>query len=567
MKSDKTFIKNFKIIFVGFLILYSFIVNYYFGFLGFNFIDSFQHISGGIKNINGEIPFKDYWMSDGGPLMDVMQGILFNIYEISWRSLVVHGSIMNVLFALCVYWFCNIIKIDLFSQKILSLIAATIMYPASGTPLIDFHSFIICFAGLCFFLHFLKKNINIIIFTPLIFLISFFFKQLPAGYIAIIILIISTYYLKKNKKIFYLQFLGTLISILILLLIINIFKISFNNIFEQYFLMPIQHMVDRSNDLNYNTNIFVTSQKIKYVLLLIIPSTYSLIYYLKYSKKDEDETINYILLFSFFFIGIAHESYTLNQATTLGILPIISALIIKIHNKNSLIIRNTFYILNLIIFIRLIKLDFNYLYLALISLSLIFYFKKNLIFQQIKILILIFSIFTTIFYFEKIILSRKWQDIYETDWQKKASDGLILDEKLKGLKWKSNNPDTNKEIFIIKDTLNYLRQTDDEGRYIIITHYQIFNMILNKSNFSPVKYWWKEGSYPVKNKKIKKQFDDLFKEKINRNEIKRIVILNDIYINQKFDLDDFLWIKNCSKTNIKFSNEYRKVLNITKECV
>ena len=44
------------------LIIYSFFINHYYGFQGFNYVDSFQHITGGKKILEGSLPFKDYWI-------------------------------------------------------------------------------------------------------------------------------------------------------------------------------------------------------------------------------------------------------------------------------------------------------------------------------------------------------------------------------------------------------------------------------------------------------------------------------------------------------------------------
>ena len=148
--------KKIDLLVIFFLILYSFSINYYFGFYGFNFVDSFQHIAGGEKIVAGEVPFKDYWISDSGPLMDLVQGLLFNIFGKSWNILVLNSSLMNIIFALTIFWLCKILELPFIQKIIFPILAATVMYPASGTPLIDFHSLIISTFGLTYFI-FLNK--------------------------------------------------------------------------------------------------------------------------------------------------------------------------------------------------------------------------------------------------------------------------------------------------------------------------------------------------------------------------------------------------------------------------
>ena len=174
-------------------------INYYFGFQGFNFVDSFQHIAGGEKIVAGEVPFKDYWISDSGPLMDFVQGILFNIF---WKILecISFEFIFNkYYFYINYFWLCSILELSLIPKIIFPVLSATVMYPASGTPLIDFHSLIISVFGLTYFI-FLIKNSDFkkMIIIPMIFIIAFF-KQVPSAYFAIIILFISIYYF-LNKK-------------------------------------------------------------------------------------------------------------------------------------------------------------------------------------------------------------------------------------------------------------------------------------------------------------------------------------------------------------------------------
>ena len=145
--------KRIDLLAIIFLSLYSFLINYYYGFQGFNFVDSFQHIAGGEKIVSGEVPFRDYWISDSGPLMDFFQGIWINLFGKSWNILVLNSSLMNIVFTLTIFWLCNILEFQLIPKIIFPILAATIMYPSSGTPLIDFHATIFSVFGLTYFVY------------------------------------------------------------------------------------------------------------------------------------------------------------------------------------------------------------------------------------------------------------------------------------------------------------------------------------------------------------------------------------------------------------------------------
>ena len=61
---------------VGLLGLFSFYVNYYYGFIGVNPMDNFVLYNGGYKVLNGYIPFTDYWLVTG-PLLDYLNAFFF----------------------------------------------------------------------------------------------------------------------------------------------------------------------------------------------------------------------------------------------------------------------------------------------------------------------------------------------------------------------------------------------------------------------------------------------------------------------------------------------------------
>ena len=195
------------------------------------------------------------------------------------------------------------------------------------------------------------------------------------------------------------------------------------------------------------------------------------------------------------------------------------------------------------------------------------YFKnKFFVYNKFRILLISYTILITIFYFDKLIINRKWQDIYNPNWKQDSIDASKIDYKLKGLRWISNDPDTKKEFFVVEKNLKYLKNSVSEGNYILITHYQIYNMVLNQNNFSPVKYWWKNASFPLDNKILKNKFDKTFLEKIEKNKVKRIIVLKDVKIYEKFNIKYFQWLIECSILDKKNSNSFREVYKIVSKC-
>ena len=54
--------------------------------------------------------------------------------------------------------------------------------------------------------------------------------------------------------------------------------------------------------------------------------------------------------------------------------------------------------------------------------------------------------------------------------------------------------------------------------------------------------------------------------KIQKHNIKRIIVLKDVKIYKKFDIKDFDWLINCSILDKKNSNNFREIYIIIKKC-
>ena len=94
-------------------------INNYFGFIGFNPGDSFQTFDSGHRVLKGDLPFKDYWVVSGGPLIDIMQSFVFKILGVSWSSFVIHASILNSIYSISIYFYARLTKLS--KKKIMKL--------------------------------------------------------------------------------------------------------------------------------------------------------------------------------------------------------------------------------------------------------------------------------------------------------------------------------------------------------------------------------------------------------------------------------------------------------------
>ena len=83
-----------------------------------------------------------------------------------------------------------------------------------------------------------------------------------------------------------------------------------------------------------------------------------------------------------------------------------------------------------------------------------------------------------------------------------------------------------------------------DQNYILITDFQFYNLILNNKDFSPVKYWATEISYPSKKNKLRKNFEKFFLEKILNNNIEYIIVDQNTTL-LKESISDFSFLSKC----------------------
>ena len=65
-------------------------------------IDSFSHFDSGYRILNGEHPFKDYWIVSGF-FIDYFQSLIFYLLGFSWQTYLLNASILNGFVSLLIY--------------------------------------------------------------------------------------------------------------------------------------------------------------------------------------------------------------------------------------------------------------------------------------------------------------------------------------------------------------------------------------------------------------------------------------------------------------------------------
>ena len=143
----KKLIQNYKnLISVFLLCAFSFLVNYYYGFIGIFPIDSFLIYDAGYKLLNGYHPFRDYW-SITGPILDYIQFVFFKLFGINWFSYVLHAAVLNLFITLIFFYFFIQLGIKTGYSFLYSISASILAYPSVGTPFMDHHAVIFSLAS------------------------------------------------------------------------------------------------------------------------------------------------------------------------------------------------------------------------------------------------------------------------------------------------------------------------------------------------------------------------------------------------------------------------------------
>jgi dolichyl-phosphate-mannose-protein mannosyltransferase len=114
------------------------------GRLGFMPLDQSIIFDGGWRVLTGQVPLVDFFTPTGlVPLY--LQALMFKVAGVSWTAYILHAALLNVLFALSVYFLLRRIFRWNWVALYFALAAACFLYPPMGTPYMDQHALIFTF--------------------------------------------------------------------------------------------------------------------------------------------------------------------------------------------------------------------------------------------------------------------------------------------------------------------------------------------------------------------------------------------------------------------------------------
>tara|TARA_B100001123_G_scaffold133061_1_gene154192 strand:+ start:1044 stop:2612 length:1569 start_codon:yes stop_codon:yes gene_type:complete len=500
------------------LILFSLLINQYYGNKGVFPIDSFSHFDTGFRILLGEYPFKDYWVISG-PFVDYLQSIFFYLFGVNWQAYVLHASVINILVALATFFVLRNFNLNIYFSFFYSLSLAVLAYPSSGTPFVDHHSAFFSLMSMYLLILGIKsENKFYWILLPIFFGFAFFSKQVPSSYIILFSIFILLIYSTATRKIYWIKhsLLGSIIFILILFIVGNLNAISFSSFLNQYILYP-QTLGDERYDL-LNIDFKNTIFHFKYIYLGI-----AIFFYINFKKIISDKNyiknnnFYYFLIIFFLMISmILHQLLTRNQTFIFFLIPILIGFS-HISLKQS-------------------KMNSNIL---------------------IPLLILL-CLFTTAKYHFRFNEERKFHELNYVDFDLSVK-GSQIDKKFLGLNWISpeykNNP--KEEIASILNIKSYLEK--DNRKKMLITNYSFFSGILNKNFYSPIRWFVENGvSHPLSDNQYFSEYRNFFIKIIKENKIEVIYTIKPVHASF---LEEILGEKCIRTSNVSKILDVHTVLN------
>ena len=484
--SSITYLKEKLLIF--FLLLFSLLINQYYGNRGIFPLDSFAHFDTGFRILNGEYPFKDYWVISGA-FVDYLQSVFFYFFGINWQSYVLHASFVNSLIVLVNFLVLKNFNLNIYFCFIYSIFLAILAYPSSGTPFVDHHSAFFSLIGIYFLILAVKTEKKLYwLMIPFFFGFAFFSKQVPSSYIIISAAIILIFYSLINKKFNCIKYtaLSSFLFILLVLIFGKLQGINFIFFLDQYIFYPKTLGSERYSNIDLSLNNIIFN--FKFIYISILPLIYINIKKLFLQKnyfKEKDFLFFLILLFLTFSL-ILHQLLTKNQIFIFFLIPIL--------------------------------ISFTHISLA-----------KNRKFSNFfTIVIIAICLFATLKYHLRFNENRKFHELESVNFNL-ALPGKTIDTKFTGLMWISseykNNP--NEEINLLLDTKKHLQ--NDKRKKMLMTHYIFFSTILDQNLFTPTRWFTKHGiSHPLKNNKFFNKYQDFFIQKITENNIEVIYTMKSV---------------------------------------
>jgi hypothetical protein len=460
--------------------LFSFLVNFHYGFIGVMPMDNFVLYNGGYRVLNGFVPFNDYWLVTG-PLLDYLNAFVFSLNGVSWKSYIFHSSFINLILALLNYKLFLELNLNNLFSIFYSALISVLFYPIVGTPFVDHHSTFFLLISFYFFIFgIINKKKIYFFFIPFLLCLSFLSKQTPAfyGLVALILLNLTYLIIYKNKKLLFWTLLsGSFAAIFFLIIFFYLTKINFNNFITQY--ISYASTIGNFRMSNYNFNILNFLLDYKFINILLFFLIYNFIKFF-YEKEKNIDVILIIITIIFLTITLLfHQYYTLNQNYIFFLIPLLTGVIHSIEKKKK--------------------------------------FSKN----YFLIIIFFICIFSTYKYHMRFNEHRKFNELEKVDLSK-AVDAEILHPSLKGLKWIThyypNNP--KEEIDELKKIIEIINL--DRSNKALITEYQILAPILKMYDYSPNQWHHPSVSFPLRKQKYYETYKEYFVKSLKKNNIENI---------------------------------------------
>ncbi len=520
---------------VIFIFFFSLAINQFFGNRGVYPVDSFGFFDPGYRVLNGEFPFKDYWIVSGA-FIDYFQAFLFWIFGTNWQSYVLQASILNAFFSIFTFIFFIELKLNLKSNFFYTICLSILAYPSSGTPFVDHHATYFSLIAVFFLILAIKRSNSIYwFFVPILIGMAFFSKQVPTAYLAIsifFIIIFNFFFNNKNKniKIILILLSSSFIFLAFILSIFTLTETSLSSFFEQYFFYPASIGENRFGTFKIDLKNSVYSLKFLHLVFLpfFIINLYNMITKVGYYK---DISFKIFLIFSLCFVSLVlHQVFTKNQVFIFFLIPLFAAFS---HIEIDKIIKESV-------------------------------LKKILIYTMLAL-----CFFSTFKYHKRFNLERKFHEMANIDFDN-SSPAKQLDNKFFGLKWITpiglEKDKVLKEMKSIKGIKNFLE--NDKREKMVVTHYAFFSVLLEENLNAPSRWYPMDGTgFPIKDSKYYDNYVNFLINLIKEKKIKVIYITGNVspgaifnYINPNCfkkeiifpNLASYLLKKDCENFNRKF---------------
>ena len=467
-------------ILVTILILFSLLINQYYGNKGIFPVDSLAHFDTGFRILLGEHPFKNYWIISG-PLLDYIQAIFFYVFGVNWQSYVLHASFVNAILTVATFLVIRNFNLNIYFSFIYSLLFSILAYPTSGTPFVDHHSAFFSLLGIYSLILGIKNEKKLHWFLiPIFFGFAFLSKQTPSLYVILSAILVLSVFSLTQKKYYWIKYsLFSSILFILSLLIFGIYQgINLSSFLEQYLFYPQTIGAQRFENLNFTFRGVI--DHFKFIYIAIIPLLFvnlkKVLFENGYYRNND--FYYFLILVLFTFSLILHQLLTRNQTFIFFLIPILFA--------------------------------FSH-----ISLNL----SKSNPSSIASLILVLLCLFAAIKYHIRFNENRKFHELNYVNFNLSAN-GHKIDEKFSGLKWitPEYKDKPNEEIILINQIKLHLLK--DKRNKMLWTNYSFFSSILNEKLFSPSRWHIFDGTdYPQKGNKYFISYKNLLIKLIKNNDI------------------------------------------------